>query len=267
MANYTEIKQSWYYHNKTKHNKTVCIFHGLYTVASQHLSSYLHGAQLHHHQLAFCMLAWEYQSAGLRTPSPGQPVFSQSWWCCWLLALCDRKVCGTGMSLAAYPTGVHHGQILWGCHRHHTCWQAWSTQQGHLLWPIDGLVQDCGISRVSAMEIQDFLGLSHTTPADWHDPHSRVTYYDPDRKVHGANMGPTWVLSAPDGPHVGPMNLVIRGPIDGLVQDWLIEILHCWCKAIYQWLSARLHHFQCLLGMEVPQSCTNLSHQDLNQPR
>ena len=24
----------------------------------------------------------------------------------------------------------------------------------------------------------------------------------PDRKVHGANMGPTWVLSAPDGPHV-----------------------------------------------------------------
>ena len=32
----------------------------------------------------------------------------------------------------------------------------------------------------------------------------------PDNKVHGANMGPTWVLSAPDGPHVGPMNLAIR---------------------------------------------------------
>ena len=31
-----------------------------------------------------------------------------------------------------------------------------------------------------------------------------------DSKVHGANMGPTWVLSAPDGPHVGPMNLAIR---------------------------------------------------------
>ena len=30
-----------------------------------------------------------------------------------------------------------------------------------------------------------------------------------DSKVHGANMGPTWVLSAPDGPHVGPMNLAI----------------------------------------------------------
>ena len=33
----------------------------------------------------------------------------------------------------------------------------------------------------------------------------------PDHKVHGANMAPTWVLSAPDGPHVGPMNLAIRG--------------------------------------------------------
>ena len=31
----------------------------------------------------------------------------------------------------------------------------------------------------------------------------------PDSKFHGANMGPTWVLSAPDGPHVGPMNLAI----------------------------------------------------------
>ena len=28
-------------------------------------------------------------------------------------------------------------------------------------------------------------------------------------KVHVANMGPTWVLSAPGGPHVGPMNLAI----------------------------------------------------------
>ena len=27
----------------------------------------------------------------------------------------------------------------------------------------------------------------------------------PYRKVHGANMGPTWVLPVPDGPHIGPM--------------------------------------------------------------
>ena len=37
-----------------------------------------------------------------------------------------------------------------------------------------------------------------------------VQYLIPDSKVHGAIMGPTWVLSAPDEPHVGPMNLAIR---------------------------------------------------------
>ena len=36
----------------------------------------------------------------------------------------------------------------------------------------------------------------------------------PDSNVHGANMRPIWVLSAPDGPHVGPMNLAIRGNHD-----------------------------------------------------
>ena len=28
-------------------------------------------------------------------------------------------------------------------------------------------------------------------------------------QIHGTNMGPTWVLSAPDEPHVGPVNLAI----------------------------------------------------------
>ena len=32
----------------------------------------------------------------------------------------------------------------------------------------------------------------------------------PDSQVHGANKGPTWFLSAPEGPNVGPMNLAIR---------------------------------------------------------
>ena len=32
----------------------------------------------------------------------------------------------------------------------------------------------------------------------------------PDSKVHGANMGPIWVLSAPDGAHIGPMNFALR---------------------------------------------------------
>ena len=32
----------------------------------------------------------------------------------------------------------------------------------------------------------------------------------PDSKVHGANMGPTWVLWARDGTHVEPMTFAIR---------------------------------------------------------
>ena len=32
----------------------------------------------------------------------------------------------------------------------------------------------------------------------------------PDSNFHGAHMGPTWVLSAPGGLHVGPKNLAIR---------------------------------------------------------
>ena len=40
---------------------------------------------------------------------------------------------------------------------------------------------------------------------------SLIRHIDPCSKVHGTNTGPTWVLSAPDGPHIGPMNLAIRG--------------------------------------------------------
>ena len=34
-------------------------------------------------------------------------------------------------------------------------------------------------------------------------------FHIPDSKVHVADMGPTWVLLSPGGPHVGPMNLPI----------------------------------------------------------
>ena len=36
------------------------------------------------------------------------------------------------------------------------------------------------------------------------------TKHNPDSKVHGTNIGPTWVLQAQEGTHVGPMNLAIR---------------------------------------------------------
>ena len=44
----------------------------------------------------------------------------------------------------------------------------------------------------------------------------------PDSKVHGANMGPTWVLSAPYVPHIGSMNLAIRDVLQSRDQYLLI---------------------------------------------
>ena len=40
-------------------------------------------------------------------------------------------------------------------------------------------------------------------------PQCHFTGIISDSKVHGTNMGPTWVLLAPDGPHVGPVNFAI----------------------------------------------------------
>ena len=47
-------------------------------------------------------------------------------------------------------------------------------------------------------------------------------HYFPDSKVHRANIGPTWVLSAPDRPHVGPMNLALR--VAPLQCSWIVPI-------------------------------------------
>ena len=48
----------------------------------------------------------------------------------------------------------------------------------------------------------------------------------PDSKIHGANMGPIWVLSAPDGPLVGPMNLAIRDNIYWSEMSYLCGSAH-----------------------------------------
>ena len=45
-----------------------------------------------------------------------------------------------------------------------------------------------------------------------------------DSKIHGANMGPTWVLAAPGGPHVHHTILAIREVIaENYAQSYLAE--------------------------------------------
>ena len=62
----------------------------------------------------------------------------------------------------------------------------------------------------------------------------------PDSKVHGANMGPTWVLSAPDGPHVGPMNLAMRVELLNTAENYFHgydhKVLPLWLNEIDDWL-------------------------------
>ena len=38
---------------------------------------------------------------------------------------------------------------------------------------------------------------------------SGISVNYPDSKVHGASKGPICGMSAPDGPHAGPMNIAI----------------------------------------------------------
>ena len=52
-------------------------------------------------------------------------------------------------------------------------------------------------------------------------PRKCLSPTNPDIKVHGANMGPTGVLSAPGGPHVGPINLAVRECIHMHSPGWM----------------------------------------------
>ena len=95
----------------------------------------------------------------------------------------------------------------------------------------------------------------------WFQTSCRSCDVIPDNKVHGYNMGPTWVLSTPDGPHVGPMNLAIRDGNHTLSSRWKIPLFpfrHNWVrlhKYVTQWRQGK--HCQLLRQMvpELPFSC------------
>ena len=52
---------------------------------------------------------------------------------------------------------------------------------------------------------------------------------NPDDKVHGANMGPTWVLSAPDGPMLAPWTL-LSGTLSIFYMIHCIQVCEVYCK-------------------------------------
>ena len=54
------------------------------------------------------------------------------------------------------------------------------------------------------------LTYQNSVVGQWNIYPITVSNNDPDGNVYVTNMGPTCVLSAPGGPHVGPTNLAIR---------------------------------------------------------
>ena len=67
------------------------------------------------------------------------------------------------------------------------------------------------------------VGIHRTVSADtYHSPHIS----NPESMVHEATIWPTWVLSAPDGPHVVLTNLAIRDHISGLYPVLSVKLTH-----------------------------------------
>ena len=86
-------------------------------------------------------------------------------------------------------------------------------------------------------------------------PHQTSVILDhaiPDSKVHGTNMGHTWVLSSPGGPHVGPMNLAIRDDKQRVLmhghQGWNVRhgLCHIYMIYVYIWVVYSFCLFCCL---------------------
>ena len=67
----------------------------------------------------------------------------------------------------------------------------------------------------------------------------RVLFTYPYSKVHREKMGSTWVLLAPDGPHVGPMNLAIR--VDAADADGRCRGTYCGHPGVLE-VPPNIHH-------------------------
>ena len=92
---------------------------------------------------------------------------------------------------------------------------SWQTYQPNLYTPVWIHHYNCAICSKA------YSASFHIWVIAWHNYVFSIEGF-PDSKVHGANTGPTWVLSAPDRPHVGPMNLAIRFYISTHMLYWRI---------------------------------------------
>ena len=71
-------------------------------------------------------------------------------------------------------------------------------------------------------------------------------------------MGPTWVLSAPDGPHVGPMNLAIRAVPDGFPVIPVQEAMYFSGQPACVYWHAVINSIMCKFNLCFHISCNRL---------
>ena len=98
----------------------------------------------------------------------------------------------------------------------------------------------CGVIRETNVTVQ---GRNCSNRTEIYCLQLHLWHENPDSKVHGANMGPTWVLSAPDGLHVGPMNLAIREKIQAYMRLWHVRLSYINVAYWHAWVL--LFYFNC----------------------
>ena len=117
------------------------------------------------------------------------------------------------MVLSIMWTYAHQGDVKW--------WLSYLKSQATRLFDRN-FAQVCRKANTKAE-----LCISDPVGFHWQRSSNAETLY-PDNKIHGANMGPTWVLSAPDGPHVGPLYLAIRVFMSWHQSAHISLLLHYW---------------------------------------
>ena len=123
---------------------------------------------------------------------------------------------------------MHAGIINLFCASKRGPWPEVSGKTWLMIWDFKDL--KFGRPRVQKVwygsEISEEFALIHTSAKTWEHSTPLIWCWDSilfshfiasqKAKFHGANMGPTWVLSAPDGPHVCSMNLAIGDVYDNV---------------------------------------------------
>ena len=115
--------------------------------------------------------------------------------------LCAENSSGTGEFPAQMGSNAENVSIWW---RHHVAKKP--QQRLDATWPT---------TKTQSVQKHSVTFLSYKNSSTRQLLLSNfVLYKIPDSKVHGAKMGPTWVLSAPDGSHVTPWTL-LSGMVHG----------------------------------------------------